>query len=98
MEKKYELLTVLDPDINEATVVGAVESAIKELEISVDRKDVWGLRTLAYPINSKNRGRYILFELTAANGKNIQDLNRELLITDGVMRFNLVKQEKRGVK
>ncbi|NTV30833.1 30S ribosomal protein S6 [candidate division WWE3 bacterium] len=96
MNQQYELLAVIDPDMDEATVTSSVEKAISELKITQGKKDVWGLRTLAYPINSKNRGRYILYELSTSEGASIQELNRELLIIDGVIRFNLVKQAKKG--
>lgn len=90
MERNYELIILIDPDEQRDVVIASVENLLSELQFEVIDQDIWKLRTLAYPIKKKTRGRYVVFTLKAQTSLNIGEFNRELLIMDGVMRHNLV--------
>ena len=92
MQKNYELLAILDPDTDEGKMTGTIEATLEEAGVGLGKKDVWGLRTLAYPINGKSRGRYVLFNITSESGAKIKNLNNELRILDGLIRFSLIVQ------
>ena len=54
--------------------------------------DEWGKRKLAYPIEKINEGYYVLMEFSAEPDFP-QELERVFRITDGVMKYLIVKQE-----
>lgn len=91
---KYETIFVLDADLDEETTNGLVEK-VKSLIAgngTVEQVDVWGKRRLAYPINYKNEGYYVLIEFTS-NPSFPAELERVYNITENVMRSIVVKKE-----
>ena len=90
----YELLYILNNELADE----AKEAVIEKLNAvvtgnggTVDNVDKWGTRRLAYPINYKNEGYYVLVNFTA--GATLPDeLERVMRITDAVVRFMIVKR------
>ena len=90
----YELLYILNNELADE----AKEAVIEKLNAvvtanggTVDNVDKWGTRRLAYPINYKNEGYYVLVNFTAP--ANLPDeLERVMRITDAVVRFMIVKK------
>ena len=84
---KYELLYIMDPDLSEEDYTAIVEkfrTLISE-NGTVDEIDEWGKRKLAYLINDKAEGSYVLVKFTSAPDFPAE-LDRVLRITDGVVR------------
>jgi small subunit ribosomal protein S6 len=88
----YDLTLLLDSSADDAArakIVADVETAIRgggELL----RHDSWGDRALAYPINHQTSAEYHLFQMHATPAL-LADLNHTLHITDGVVRFRVIK-------
>ena len=64
----YELLVIIESGIGEAEVESTINKVAEILtnnNATVESTDKWGTRKLAYPINKKNEGFYVLFKLTA---------------------------------
>ena len=59
---------------------------------TVSEIDQWGKRRLAYPINDLNEGHYVLMTFTAAP-ELPAELDRELNITEGVIRHIITAEE-----
>lgn len=61
--RKYEMLVILDAaaDSDQAGEITQIEELIKRLGGAVSKTDVWGKRTLAYPIRKQSEGYYVLF-------------------------------------
>jgi small subunit ribosomal protein S6 len=57
----------------------------------VVRDDDWGDRSLAYPIGRKADAEYHLLQFRASTPELPGELERTLRITDGVVRFRIVK-------
>ena len=55
------------------------------------RHDDWGERPLTYPIDKKASAEYHLLQFHAASAELLSDLDRTLRITDGVLRFRIIK-------
>lgn len=90
----YELLYILNNELADE----AKESVIEKLNAvvtgnggTVDSVDKWGTRRLAYPINYKNEGYYVLVNFTAP-ATLPDELERVMRITDAVVRFMIVKR------
>ncbi len=85
--ENYELLYIIDPDLNEeetAAIVAKFKALVEE-NGTLTEIDEWGKRKLAYLINDKPEGYYVLVKFTAAPAFPAE-LYRVLGITEGVMR------------
>ena len=90
----YELLYILNNELADE----AKESVIEKLNAvvtgnggTVDSVDKWGTRRLAYPINYKNEGYYVVVNFTAP-ATLPDELERVMRINDAVVRFMIVKR------
>ena len=85
--KSYETLFVISPDLSEEDTKALVEkftTLIKE-NGEIGEVDEWGRRKLAYPIDYKTEGYYVLVKFTSGP-EFPAELDRILGITDGVIR------------
>ena len=91
--RAYELMVIIDSDVEEAGVK-AVNEKVAELvgaEGGTIAKTVfWGRRRYAYPINHKLEGIYVVFEITTA-ASNLNELDRFLRLADDVVRHKLLR-------
>lgn len=92
----YELLYIIDNDLSDEAkkaVVDKISGVITDNGGTVDAVDVekWGTRKLAYPINYKTEGYYVLVNFTS-DAALPAEVERILRITDSVMRFLIVKK------
>lgn len=90
----YELLYIIDNDASdeakEATMA-KIAAVITDNGGTVDSVDKWGTKRLAYPINYKSEGYYVLVNFSAAAALP-SELERVLRITDGVIRFTVIRK------
>ncbi len=89
----YDLVLLLDPQAEESarTKIVADTRAAVEANGELLRHDEWGERPLAYPIAKKASAEYHLLQFHAGSPELLDGLERTLRITDGVMRFRLIK-------
>ena len=81
---------VLEDDKKDA-VVETVQQIINA-DGEVSKVDVWGMRKLAYPIQKKNEGYYVVVEFKASP-ELPKELDRRLKISDNVMRHMIINQD-----
>lgn len=89
----YELLYIIDNDLSDEAkenLVAKISAVVTDNGGTVDGVDKWGTRKLAYPINYKSEGYYVLVNFTAP-ATLPSEVERVLRITDGVVRFWLLK-------
>lgn len=92
---KYELMFVIDPTLEDEKKDAAVE-AVKVIIAEageITDTDVWGLRKLAYPINKKNEGYYVVMHFNA-QPELPKELDRRLRISDNFMRHIIVNLDE----
>ena len=85
---KYEILLLVDPDLDEARqaeIVDRVRQLVEAGGGSWDLHDVWGRRRLAYEIGHKAEGSYHLLHFTC-EATTLDEISRVLRIDDGVIR------------
>jgi small subunit ribosomal protein S6 len=89
----YDLVLLLDTQAEDAARSKIVADARSSIEAQGEllRHDEWGERPLSYPINRHNSAEYHLFQFHASDAGLLNGLDRTLRITDGVMRFRLIK-------
>lgn len=90
----YELLYIVDNDFSDEAkeaVVGKISAVITDNGGTVENVDKWGTRKLAYPINYKTEGYYVLVNFTA-EATLPAEVERVMRITEGIVRFLIVKK------
>ena len=87
----YEVVIVIDPAQGEEAVAAQVANFKTLIEQNASNVEVeeWGSRKLAYPINYKNEGYYVLMTFTSEPAFP-RELDRKLRIADGIMRSLIV--------
>lgn len=92
----YEVMFIIEAALEEDKKEAAIEM-VKEI-ISADGEvgkiNVWGNRKLAYPINKKNEGYYVVIEF-AANAELPKELDRRLKISDSIIRHIIINKDEK---
>ncbi len=96
MEKiinKYETIFVVDASLSEEDTNAIVEKfkALIEANGTIESVDVWGKRKLAYEIDFKTEGYYVLVNFSC-EPSFIAELDRIYNITDGLLRTIVIKK------
>ncbi|EFV13475.1 30S ribosomal protein S6 [Segniliparus rugosus] len=94
--RQYELMLILDPNIDERTVAPAVDKllgVVREEGGAVEKVDVWGRRRLAYEIAKKGEGIYAVVDLKAQSS-TVSELDRQLRINETVLRAKVLRKDK----
>jgi small subunit ribosomal protein S6 len=87
---------IADPETSVETIGKlneAVEKLIQTEGGSVVRTDDMGRRRLAYPINKKKEGYYVLFEIEGS-GQEIAELERRMRVNDAIIRYMTVRVDE----
>jgi small subunit ribosomal protein S6 len=94
MARKYELVYIMNPSLGEEAVTAITEKiqALIESSATIEKVDVWGRRRLAYEINDQKEGYYVLVYFSA-EAEFPKELERILKITDGVLRYLVVRTD-----
>jgi small subunit ribosomal protein S6 len=89
----YDLVLLLDPQAEEETRAKILTDARTAIEAQGEllRQDDWGDRSLTYPIDRKADAEYHLLQFHAGAPEMLSTLDRSLRITDGIMRFRIIK-------
>ena len=90
----YEVVFVVDPAQGEEAVAAQVNNFKTLIEQNASNVEVeeWGTRKLAYPINYKTEGYYVLMYIKAPS-ELPRELERNLQIADSVLRYLVVRYE-----
>lgn len=98
--KSYETVFILNPVLSETQVKDAVDKFKKVLTDNggeITSEENWGLRKLAYPIQQKTTGFYILIEFKS-EPKVINALEIEYRREERIMRFLTTALDKHAVE
>ncbi len=95
--RQYELIIILDPELGEEEVPDAIDRLIRhpveERGGEVSEVNNWGHRKLAYPIQKKAEGNYVLTQLRL-DPQQTKELEQRLVISEQVMRHLLIRTEE----
>jgi small subunit ribosomal protein S6 len=88
----YDLVVLLDPAAEEPVRDRIVADVSKMISAGGEelRHDDWGERPMAYPIDHKAGAHYHLFQFHGPR-ELLEQLQRTLRITDGVVRYRIIK-------
>ena len=97
VNKEYELVLMLDPDVPDERRDEIAAETRKRIEAGGTLKHdaSWGMRKLAYEIRQRTEADYRLFRFEGQGGV-LDELNHNLRIADGVLRFRIFKVDPRS--
>lgn len=96
MARKYEAMVILNPALGEDVMNATIEKVKGLVEASgtLEQVDVWGRKRLAYEIDDQKEGFYFLINFSAEAGFP-KELERVLKITDGVLRYLVIRPDEK---
>ena len=90
------LMFIIDPALEDDKKEAAIENVKNIIAEAgeVSETDVWGLKKLAYPINKKQEGYYVVMQF-AAQPELPKELDRRLRIADAYMRHIIIAKDEK---
>jgi small subunit ribosomal protein S6 len=84
---------ILDPDLSDEEREKIIERVKNEIKGEVLNVEEWEKRKLAYKINRKTEGYYvvILFQTT---GDTLKELDQFLKLQEGILRHTIIRKGK----
>jgi small subunit ribosomal protein S6 len=101
MNRVYEELFIVRPDVTDEDVDGIIEplrSIVTNAGGTIDKVDKWGVRRLAYKVEKRNEGYYILLQFTTSGTTVVREVERRLRVNDAVMKFITVRIDEKMKK
>lgn len=98
--RHYEVMIILDPDLEEKTIQPSLEAFLNVIRGdggSVNNVDIWGRRRMAYEINHKGEGIYVVLDLTATPAA-VAELDRQLNLNEAIMRTKVTRPVAQSAK
>jgi small subunit ribosomal protein S6 len=96
MTHQYELMVILDPEIDERTVAPSLDKFLNVIRNdggTIENVDIWGRRRLAYEIKKKAEGIYAVVNFTANSDATVE-LDRQLKLSEAVLRTKVLRAEE----
>jgi small subunit ribosomal protein S6 len=95
--RPYEIMIILDPELDDKAAEALLDRYLKVItraDGTVDKKDLWGKRRLAYDILKKSEGFYAVINFTSAPDA-AKEMDRLLGLNESVLRTKLLRVEAR---
>ncbi len=92
---KYETLYVINPEMDDEAIKATVEKFSGIITANggeIASTDEWGKRRLAYPIEYKNEGYYVLTTFEAPS-ELPKELERNFKNDENILRFIVVRKD-----
>lgn len=93
--RDYEMMIIIDPTVDErnlGTFVDKLLQVVPNEGGSVAKVDIWGKRRLAYDINKRSEGIYVVVNMKATPA-TAQELDRQLGLNEVILRTKLLRSE-----
>lgn len=92
----YEVVFIIDPSADDEEVMKlseAVQKIVTSQNGAITKTEVMGKRQLAYEINHKREGTYVLLEIEGS-GAEIAELERRMRVNDRILRYITVRVDE----
>ena len=92
---KYELMFIADPELDERGLEKLTEQYLELVTKeggSVENTDIWGRRKLAYEIDGKTEGNYVVVNYTTTPEVSAE-LDRVLNLNESVVRTKILRKD-----
>lgn len=94
MANKYEVIYIINTELGEEVVQSLVEKFKNLLETSAELENIdeWGKRKLAYPIDDRTEGYYVLANFSS-HPDFPKELERIFKITEGILKYIIIRKD-----
>jgi small subunit ribosomal protein S6 len=92
----YEVVYIINPEAGDDEVMRlneAVQKIITSQGGSITKTEIMGRRQLAYEINHKKDGTYVLLEVEGS-GAEIAELERRMRVNDQILRYMTIRVDE----
>jgi small subunit ribosomal protein S6 len=97
MTRIYEELFIIRPDATDeeiSPIIEQVRGVITAAGGTVDKEERWGIRKLAYRVEKRNDGYYVLLQFTS-DPQTVKEIERRLRVNDSVLKFLTVRIDEK---
>ena len=91
---KYEAMYIVTPEMEDEAIKGVIEKFSGIISANggeIEKTDEWGRKKLAYPIDYKTEGYYVLVNFAAAP-ELPRELERNFRNDESILRYMVVRQ------
>jgi small subunit ribosomal protein S6 len=91
--RPYEVMVILEPALEESQVqqiINRSSEVLTKASGTVNKVEKWGKRRLAYELNHRTEGYYVLFDVTSEPAP-MDELDRTLRLADDVLRHKIIR-------
>lgn len=91
---KYEAMYIVTPEMEDEAIKGVIEKFSDIITANggeIEKTDEWGRKKLAYPIDYKTEGYYVLVNFAAAP-ELPRELERNFRNDESILRYMVVRQ------
>ena len=95
-KRTYEVIFIVDPDAADDEVMQLSEGIQKIITGqggSITKTEMMGKRQLAYEINHKKNGTYVLLEVEGS-GAEIAEVERRMRVNDQILRYMTMRVDE----
>ena len=95
-KRTYEVVFIIDPTVGDDEVMKLSETVQKIITTqggTITKTEVMGKRQLAYEINHKKDGTYVLLEVEGS-GAEIAELERRMRVNDQILRYMTIRVDE----
>ncbi len=95
MNRKYELMAIFAPELEEDAVEKEIEKLKQDISSrngEVEKVDNWGKRKLAYEIKKKKEGTYVVLNFSLPSSE-VNNFKSNLKLNENILRFMIIKEE-----
>jgi small subunit ribosomal protein S6 len=92
----YECVLIARNEVTQQQVEAVADQVASQLESeggAIDKREYWGLRSLAYRIKKNRKGHYMLLGLNAKPA-SVNEVERQLRLNEDILRFLTIRVEK----
>jgi small subunit ribosomal protein S6 len=89
----YETIYIVNPDISQEKTQELTDQLVAKVEKAggrIVKREYWGVRPLAYPIEKRKRGHYVLL-VTDGEAAALQALETAIQLEERILRFLTVR-------
>ncbi|HVE95432.1 MAG TPA: 30S ribosomal protein S6 [Pseudonocardiaceae bacterium] len=93
--RHYEMMVILDPQLDERTVAPSLEQFLGVVRTqggSVDKVEIWGKRRLSFEINKRTEGIYAVVDISCTPD-TVAELDRQLSLSETILRTKVLRRE-----
>lgn len=92
----YESVFIARQDISSSQVEQLADQfagILSENGGEVKKRELWGIRNLAYKINKNRKGHYVLFNIDGPSAA-VQEMERQMRIHEDILRYMTIRMDE----